>query len=119
MTRHIVVFIITFAVGAVVAVILRTATHKPYADPGGTAGPAGPIPAVAPGPATAAAATAAAATTPVNTTCPICAMPVNPALGTIAYKGRLVGFGCKACPSKFAAEPEKYGEAALKNQVVE
>ena len=29
------------------------------------------------------------------------------------------GFGCKTCPAKFRAEPEKYGEAALKNQVVE
>ncbi len=56
---------------------------------------------------------------PVNTICAICGMPVNPKLPTATYQGKTIGFGCKACPPKFAAEPERYGPAALKNQVVE
>jgi hypothetical protein len=60
-----------------------------------------------------------ATTASVNSTCPICAMPVNPAIPFADYKGVKVGFGCAACPPKFAANPAKYGEAALKNQVVE
>lgn len=166
MTRHLIVFVVTFAIGAVIAVILRTGSHKPYEDhrghpaPGAAsaapataydaadphAGHAAPAPAggahqghdapATPAPATGehtghagmamptapaqpASAPAAPATAAVNTICAICGMPVDPKLGTIAYKGKLIGFGCKACPAKFRAEPEKYGEAALKNQVVE
>lgn len=178
MTRHIVVFIITFAIGAVIAVILRTGSHKPYEDhrghpapgaasaapataydaadphaghtapaPAGDAHqghdvPATPTPAtgehadheamsmpaapVPPAPATehaghdhASTAHAATEAGSVNAICAICGMPVDPKLGTIEYKGKMVGFGCKTCPAKFRAEPEKYGEAALKNQVVE
>ncbi|MCK6491165.1 MAG: hypothetical protein L6R48_23180, partial [Planctomycetes bacterium] len=102
-------------------VAVRTGTHQPYqerhdhAAPAPAGAPAATAPAVAP----AGSASATAATAAVNTVCPICAMPVDPALGTIAYKGRQVGFGCKACPAKFRAEPEKYGEAALLNKVVE
>lgn len=62
---------------------------------------------------------APAAGAPVNTICAICGMPVNPKLPTATYQGKTIGFGCKACPPKFAAEPERYGPAALKNQVVE
>jgi YHS domain-containing protein len=143
MTRHLVVFIVTFAVGAVIAVVLRTGSHKPYQDAGHPAlGVAAPAPAsasatpaghaghggVAMAPAsataalasaTAAPASATAAATTVNTVCSICGMKSDASLGTIEYKGKQVGFGCKACPPKFKAEPEKYGEAALKNQVVE
>jgi hypothetical protein len=46
-------------------------------------------------------------------------MPVDPTLPTAIYQGKTIGFGCKACPPMFAAEPERYGPAALKNQVVE
>jgi len=46
-------------------------------------------------------------------------MPVKLALGTATFQGQQVGFGCKACPAKFAADPQLYGPAALKNQVVE
>lgn len=193
MIRHLVIFAVTFAVGALIAVILRTGSHKPYeghtghpapgaasaapataydaadphaghsagamtpaadahqghdaampmdmemgkpadaASPGEHAGHAGmamPPPAAdatpAPGDAhaghqqdQAAASTAPAATAAVNTICAVCGMPVDPTLGTIAYKGKLIGFGCKTCPAKFRADPAKYGEAALKNQVVE
>ena len=166
MTRHLIVFIVTFAIGAVIAVILRTGSHKPYEDhrghpapgaasaapataydaadphaghaapaPAGDAhnghdAPATPAPAAGEhtrhagmamptAPAQPASAPAASATAAVNTICAICGMPVDPKLGTIAYKGKLIGFGCKTCPPKFKADPEKYGEAALKNQVVE
>ncbi len=123
MNRHVVIFLVTFAIGAVVAVILRTALHRPYAaepiPPTGT-------PAARPTPAEHEHRAAAPAepgpnspTATVNTTCAICGMPVNPAFGTAVYKERLVGFGCRTCPPKFKADPEKYGEAALKNQVVE
>jgi hypothetical protein len=59
------------------------------------------------------------ASTPVNTICPGCGNPVNPAIPTATYKGKTIGFNCAMCPPKFAAEPEKYGEAALKNQAAE
>lgn len=117
MTRHLAIFLATFALGAVIAVGLRAALHRPYQDghpaPPPAAAPAGPAghEHAAPAPAASAAA--------VNTVCAICGMAVDPTLGTIAYKGRQVGFGCRMCPPKFRAEPEKYGEAALKNQVVE
>jgi len=118
MTRHLVVFIVTFAIGAVIAVIMRTASHKPYEQP--SAHPAAVASmATSAVPAHVEPTPAAPVTGSVNSICAICAMPVNPALGTIAYKGQNIGFGCKACPPKFAANPEKYGEAALKNQVVE
>ena len=115
MTRHLVIFAATFAIGAVIAVILRTGSHRPYA---GHSLP--PAPAAAPAAVTPPSAhQEPAKATAVNSICAICAMPVDPKLGTIMYKGRPIGFGCKACPPKFQAEPEKYGEAALKNQVVE
>jgi YHS domain-containing protein len=174
MTRHLIVFIVTFAIGAVIAVILRTGSHKPYEDHSGhpapsaaSAAPATAYDAANPQAGTASSAPAgdahqghnapaaltpaagehagmpmaapaaprqpvpaaehaghnqagpAPATTAVNTICAICGMPVDPRLGIIEYKGKLIGFGCKTCPPKFKADPEKYGEAALKNQVVE
>lgn len=179
MTRHLVVFIATFAIGALIAVVLRTGSHKPYEEhsghpapgaasaapatayeganphaghqPAGTtasddaghaghgASPAAPaehqghastakpsVRSAAPAPASADHATHQAPTADapatgaaVNTLCALCGMPVDPKLGTIAYKGKLIGFGCRACPAKFRADPAKYGEAALSNQVVE
>ncbi len=123
MNRHIIIFLVTFAVGAVFAVILRTALHRPYAgEKGPPTVPAAAMPAPAPhdhGAATMTPSAPATAAATVNSTCAICGMPVNPAFGTALYKGKLVGFGCKTCPPKFKAEPEKYGEAALTNQVVE
>jgi hypothetical protein len=136
MTRHLAIFLATFAIGAVIAVVLRTGTHQPYQErrdhpapaaagpatehAGHQAPPTVPAPEHAGHPAgPAAAATPAATGSAVNTICAICGMPVNPALGTIAYKGRLIGFGCRTCPPKFKADPVKYGEAALLNQVVE
>ena len=64
----------------------------------------------------------AAATTPaakpVNTICAICGMPVDPAIPTVEYQGKTIGFGCKLCPPKFKANPELYGPLYLKNQPI-
>ncbi len=130
MSRHLTIFVLTFVIGALIAVVLRTATHRPYDPPQPTTHVAAPS-AIAPAPAVAtptahathggaaAPAATAAAATPVNTICAICGMPVDPALGTATYQGQVIGFGCKACPSTFSANPDKYGPSALKNQVVE
>ena len=61
---------------------------------------------------------AAKADGPVNTVCAICGMDVDPALPTAEYKGQTIGFGCRMCPPKFAAEPDKYGPLYLRNEVV-
>ncbi len=149
MTRHLIIFAACFLLGAVVTAAIRTVRHNAYeghqgshtvapaSTVDGQMGPATPPAAPDPhaghgGPASAPAAAAVAdphgghampaapaAGVPVNTVCAICGMPVNPKLPTATYQGKTIGFGCKACPPKFAAEPERYGPAALKNQVVE
>ncbi len=55
----------------------------------------------------------------VNTVCAICGMDVDPSIKPAVYQGKLIGFGCRACPPRFAKEPDRYGPAALANQVVE
>jgi hypothetical protein len=115
MIRHIVIFVCFFAVGALLTLAVRTARHDPHAvvTPQPVAAPvsteAAPMPTV----------TAPAAAAPVNTVCALCGMDVNPAIPTALYRGKVIGFGCKACPPKFAADPERYGPASLANQVVE
>lgn len=59
------------------------------------------------------------AQTTVNTVCPICGMDVDPKLQPAEYKGKLVGFGCAACPPKFKRNPDKWGPSALRNEVLE
>ncbi len=115
MTRHLVIFAACFLLGAAVTAAVRTARHQPYqADPVPAALPA-PAESPAPVPSVGAPATA----TPVNTICAICAMPVDPKVPTALYQGKVIGFGCKAGPPKFAATPDLYGPAALQNRVVE
>jgi YHS domain-containing protein len=46
-------------------------------------------------------------------------MEVDPDLPTAEYQGKTIGFGCKACPPKFKANPDNYGPAYLRNEVVE
>jgi hypothetical protein len=118
MTRHILIFAACFLVGAVVTAALRAAQHDAYA------GHAVPVPA-APSASVdthaahaAAPAPAPAGAVPVNTVCAICGMTVDPAIPTAVYKGKTIGFGCRACPPKFAADPERYGPSALANQVI-
>ena len=55
----------------------------------------------------------------VNTVCAICGMDVDTSIKPASYQGKLVGFGCRMCPPKFAREPDRYGPAALHNEVVE
>ena len=128
MIRHAVIFAACFLLGALIMVVVRTAGHEPYAaTPDAHAGLAAPAPAdahaghagtpaAAPAPPAPAPAAAAA---PVNTVCALCGMAVDPRIPTATWQGKAIGFGCKACPPRFAAEPEKYGPAALENRVVE
>lgn len=140
MIRHIIIFAAFFLIGAVVTGAIRTARHDPY---GGHQGPHTAVPASgadahtampsrAPDPHVGHGSPATPATVdphsghatpaagaPVNTVCALCGMAVNPAIPAATYQGKSIGFGCKACPPRFAADPERYGPAALKNQVVE
>ncbi|MEO5961530.1 MAG: hypothetical protein ABIZ49_05660 [Opitutaceae bacterium] len=132
MTRNIFIFIGTFVVGAVVALVVRAAAFKPNAGHEGhpaSAGDYAPMVSNPLVPATKAAAAdphanhgAAAATSaagkPVNTVCAICGMPVDPNLPTMEYQGQTIGFGCKLCPPKFKAEPDRYGPLYLKNETL-
>lgn len=146
MKTHLTSFIAAFVVGCLAALAARAAWFQPYADhsghpvapaysqmvtntaapaedpPSGHAAPAQPAaPAVAPAPAADPHAGHGAMKTgaTVNTVCAICGMDVDPSIKPATYKGKLVGFGCRMCPPKFAADPERYGPAALENRVVE
>ncbi|MEK7413047.1 MAG: hypothetical protein AAB263_07005 [Planctomycetota bacterium] len=115
MLRQLSIFLVTFAVGVVLAVVIRTAMHRstvttaaPVSAPTALTSASTPTPAPVSKPTG----------TSVNTICAICGMPVKPSLGTAEYHGKLIGFGCSACPAKFAANPDAYGPAALENKVV-
>lgn len=126
MTRHLLIFLGTFFLGALAALALRTARHPAPAGPdlpaaGGTYAPLvnnGPASAAAApaAPATPPSATTAAPSGPVNSICAICGMKVDPRLPTLEYRGQRIGFGCRACPPKFQAEPDKYGPYYLRNE---
>ena len=45
-------------------------------------------------------------------------MKVDPKLETLEYQGKTIGFGCKLCAPKFKADPDRYGPAYLKNEVI-
>ena len=117
MTRNIFIFLGTFVAGALIALVARAALFQPHA----TASSA----------ATSHAAHATAAETPnskpqtpnpnslpVNTVCAICGMDVDPKIPTAQYQGKTIGFGCKMCPPKFKADPDRYGPLYLRNEVV-
>lgn len=55
---------------------------------------------------------------PVNTVCAICGMDVDPKLPTAQYQGKTIGFGCRMCPPKFKADPDRWGPLYLKNETV-
>jgi len=145
MKTHVFFFLAAFAIGTVGALAARSAWFKPYvdhtghpatpdysqmvtnpsapaADPhAGHPAPAAPPPSAAPAPAPADPhAGHGASTTPatVNTVCAICGMDVDPTIKPATYQGKLVGFGCRMCPPKFAREPDRYGPSALENKVV-
>jgi YHS domain-containing protein len=139
MKKHLLLFAAAFALGTVAALAARSAWFKPYenhpaAEPAAEYGPmvANPLtPASQPAadknkpsspPATPAEPHAGHETSApaksVNTVCPICGMDVDPSLKPATYQGKLVGFGCRMCPPKFARDPDRYGPAALENKVV-
>ena len=138
MIRHIVTFIAMFTVGAVVAFATRAALHEPHAGAATHASPPHASAASHSGTAHDAAsahrehasgAIAAAATKeapapapsaggPVNSVCAICGMDVDPKLPTLEYQGKKIGFGCRMCPPKFKADPDKYGPYYLRNEVI-
>ncbi len=116
--KHASIFAATFLLGALVTLAARTARHDPHAAhaaaPAAHASPPAAPSAAAPATATPAPQTAA----PVNTLCAICGMQVDPKLPTLEYKGQRIGFGCRMCPPKFKAEPDKYGPYYLRNELM-
>jgi len=129
--KSIFLFLGTFVLGALIALGARTALHDPHAghDTAGattTRGDYAPMVKNTP-PAPSSSSTPAAtdphaghtaAKKPVNTVCAICGMKVDPSVPTMEYQGQTIGFGCKMCPPKFKAEPDKYGPAYLRNEVI-
>lgn len=111
MIKNAFIFLGTFLVGALAALVVRATVYQPHA---GTvpATPAAPVAAIA------RASAVADAEKPVNTRCAICGMEVDPALPTLEYKGKKIGFGCRMCPPKFKADPDKYGPFYLRNEVI-
>lgn len=117
MIRHLLIFVITAALGALVALAVRSVVHQPYAAP---AGGHDPHPPTTPAPAKPASDphaghVSAPAAKPVNKICAICGMDADPKL-TATYKEQLIAFGCAKCPDKFAKDPERFGPYFLKNQ---
>lgn len=106
--RHVIIFIVCFVVGAVAALIVRTAFHKPYAES---------IPAAVATPvATQAVPDPGESAGVVNTICPICGMAVDPNIAVQVWQGHRIGLGCAKCPAKFVAHADHYGAYALKNE---
>lgn len=153
MTRNFFIFLATFTLGALGALVTRAAMFKPHSGhetpapareyaqmvtnpltpaKASDAKPAMPAPAAAhaasghEGHGTAAAAPsqpaasepAGASDKPVNTICAICGMKVNPSLPTEEYQGKRIGFGCRMCPPKFKADPDRYGPYYLRNETI-
>jgi YHS domain-containing protein len=126
MTRNIFIFLGTFVAGAAIALIVRAGAFSPHAGHEGHPAGGGDYAAMVSNPlggdarsATASTAPAkAAAAKPVNTVCAICGMPVDPSVPTVEYQGKTIGFGCKMCPPKFKADPDRYGPIYLRNEVI-
>ncbi len=135
MIRNTFVFLAAFVASALIALVVRATMFQPHAGHEGhpAAGgeytpmvsnpltPASPPAAVATDPHAghgAAAAPTAESGKPVNTVCAICGMEVDPKLPTLQYQGKTIGFGCKMCPPKFKADPDRYGPAYLRNEVI-
>lgn len=106
--RHLIIFGLCFTLGAIVVLIARAAFHQPYAAPA-------PMPTATPSP-TPPPEPQPMATNVINTICPVCGMDVDPEFPAQAWKGKLVGMGCGACPSKFKAAADHYGPYAERNQ---
>ena len=127
-TKSLLTFLATFLGGALIALVARAAMFDPHTAPispqsiAAVASSAQPHAETHahPQPSTTATATSAASEKkPVNTVCAICGMEVDPSLPTAEYKGQTIGFGCRMCPPKFKSNPDKYGPAYLRNEVLE
>lgn len=143
MIRNIFIFLGTFIAGALIALVARAAMFKPHAGqeghpekadyapmvtnalaPAQTSQPAAKTETVKPaadphaGHAMPTARATPTADKPVNTVCAICGMDVDPKLPTLEYKGKKIGFGCRMCPPKFKADPDRYGPYYLRNEVI-
>ena len=116
MIRHVLIFLGTFVLGAAAVLVMRTASHDRYSSPKTEAPPAAAPAPAAPPHGSPEHAAAPADAKPVNTICAICGMAVDPKLPTAVYQGQAIGFGCRMCPPKFKADPDKYGPAYLKNE---
>ncbi len=142
MTRSILIFLGCFAGGALLALVVRATRFNPHdeatphVDHGGSysamvSNPLTPPKSSSssnPAPATSGhdhrstraetqSDSLADRSTPVNTICAICGMPVDPSLPTAEYEGKTIGFGCRMCPPKFKAQPDKYGPAYIRNEL--
>lgn len=122
MKKSIVLFLIAFGIGAVITLAVRAARHQapaptPAASTATATAPASVSSEDHSGHQHAGGATAKAEAGTVNSICTICGMDVDPSIPPATYEGKRIGFGCKACPPKFAADPGKYGPHALKNEV--
>jgi hypothetical protein len=139
MIRNVFIFLATFVVGGAIALVTRAAIFNPHSGHEGHPATAQYAPMVS-NPLTPAksdaqsvtaakttavdphaghaSTTAAADAKPVNTVCAICGMDVDPKLPTLEYQGKKIGFGCKMCPPKFKADPDRYGPAYLRNEVI-
>jgi YHS domain-containing protein len=113
MTRNLLLFLAMFVAGAAIALVVRAARFEPHARHETATGH---VSHSSPQPTTANPATGAVA--PVNTLCAICGMAVDPTLPTAEYQGKTIGFGCRMCPPKFKAEPDRYGPLYLRNEVI-
>jgi YHS domain-containing protein len=129
MTRHLFLFCAAFVAGALIALVVRAAGHRPESGQLGAVAPGGDYapqvanvsaaPALPPPPVAASANPAPVPPgRPVNTVCAICGMDVDPKLPTAEYQGKTIGFGCRMCPPKFKAAPDRYGPHYLRNEVV-
>ncbi len=108
--KSFVLFAVTFVIGAGLALGTRTILHDPFPAPAAPAASAH----VEHEPTASAPSSDA---TPVNTLCAICGMEVDPSIKPVTYQGKLIGFGCAACPPRFARDPERYGPSALRNEI--
>ena len=134
MIRNGFVFLGTFIVGAVIALLARASmfdpqpNHTGHPPAGGDYAPmvsnslapasTAPDATKAGGAATAPAPATPATGQPVNTVCAICGMAVDPRIPTAEYQGKTIGFGCRICPAKFEAEPDRYGPLYLNNETL-
>ncbi len=133
MTRNVFLFLGPFVVGALIALVARSAMFEPHSDasdvssnggeytsmvtntlaPPSNTSPDDPLSAHR----ASTPAPAASAGQPVNTVCAICGMDVDPSLPTVEYQGKTIGFGCRMCPPKFKADPDRWGPIYLRNEV--